>query len=87
MQINSGNTLSDTVLPGAVGDLDKDGKKEIIVGSGDIDPQIHVFENNGDNSYALVWNSGNFFGRQMRVSIGDGDQDDGVVVSQLGNSI
>ena len=72
---NSGNTLSDTVLPGAVGDLDKDGKKEIIVGSGDIDPQIHVFENNGDNSYALVWNSGNFFGRQMRVSIGDGDQD------------
>jgi hypothetical protein len=72
---NSGGALIDSVLPGAVGDLDKDGKKEIIVGSGDIDPQIHVFENTGDNSYALVWDSGSFFNRQMRVTIGDADND------------
>jgi hypothetical protein len=72
---NSGITLYDTVYPGAVGDLDKDGKKEIIVGSGDMDRQTHVFENTGDNSYALVWDSGNSIGRQMRVNIGDGDND------------
>jgi hypothetical protein len=72
---NSGSALYDTVLPGAVGDLDKDGKKEIIVGSGDLDTQTHVFENTGDNSYALVWDSGSFFNRQMRLTIGDADQD------------
>jgi hypothetical protein len=72
---NSEGILVDSVLPGAVGDSDKDGKKEIIVGSGDIDPQIHIFENTGDNSYALVWDSGSFFSRQMRVTIGDADND------------
>ncbi|NIM15434.1 MAG: hypothetical protein GTO45_25950 [Candidatus Aminicenantes bacterium] len=72
---NSGSALIDTVLQGAVGDLDKDGKKEIIVGSGDIDPQIHVFENTGDNSYALVWDSGSFFNRLMCITIGDADSD------------
>ncbi|MGD2086189.1 MAG: VCBS repeat-containing protein [Candidatus Aminicenantes bacterium] len=72
---NSGSTLSDCVETGAVGDLDKDGKREIIVGSGDLDPQVHVFENTGDNSYALVWDSGDFFHRQLFMTIGDADKD------------
>ncbi|MGD2086187.1 MAG: VCBS repeat-containing protein [Candidatus Aminicenantes bacterium] len=72
---NSGNTLSDTVMEGAVGDTDGDGKKEIIVGSGGIDPQVHVFENTGDNSYQLVWDSGGTFSRPVFASIGDQDAD------------
>ena len=68
---NSGSALWDTVLEGAVGDTDGDGKKEIVVGSGDLDPWVHVFECNGDNSYELV----SSFNRAIRAIIGDQDGD------------
>jgi hypothetical protein len=73
---NSGSFLSDSVMPGAVGDLDEDGKREIIVGSGDLDSQVHVFENTGDNSYeGPVWDSGGTFTRAGYANIGDQDSD------------
>ena len=71
---NSGSALWDTVLEGAVGDTDGDGKKEIVVGSGDLDSQVHVFECNGDNSYELVSSLGTF-NQQVRAIIGDQDGD------------
>ncbi|MCD4843414.1 MAG: FG-GAP-like repeat-containing protein [Methanosarcinales archaeon] len=71
---NSGSALWDTVLEGAVGDTDGDGKKEIVVGSGDLDSQVHVFECNGDNSYELVSSLGTF-NREIRAIIGDQDGD------------
>jgi len=67
--------VSDTVLEGVVGDADRDGKKEIILGSGDLDSQVHVFENTGDDSYQLVWDSGGTFDWQMWVTTGDQDND------------
>jgi len=73
---DSGSTLSDTVREGAVGDTDGDGKKEIIVGSGGQDTQIHVFENNGDNSYTgPVWDSGGTFSNSTSANVGDQDGD------------
>ncbi|MGD2086186.1 MAG: VCBS repeat-containing protein [Candidatus Aminicenantes bacterium] len=73
---NSGSMLSDTVREGAVGDTDKDGKKEIIIGFGGIDSRVYVFENNGDNSFeGPVWNSGSTFTKGGCVSIGDQDGD------------
>lgn len=71
---NSGTALRDTVLEGAVGDTDGDGKKEIVVGSGDLDSRVHVFECNGDNSYRLVSSLGTF-SRGMRAILGDQDGD------------
>ena len=71
---HSGNTLSDTVLKGAVGDTDKDGKMEIIVGAGDITREIRIFENIGDNSYHLVKRISGF-GNSTRPTIGDQDSD------------
>lgn len=71
---NSGTALWDTVLEGAVGDTDGDSKKEIVVGSGDLNSQVHVFECNGDNSYELVSSLGTF-NRAIRAIIGDQDGD------------
>jgi len=71
---NSGTALRDTVLEGAVGDTDGDGKKEIVVGSGDLNPQVHVFECNGDDSYELVSSLGTF-NEEIRAIIGDQDGD------------
>ena len=65
---NSGSALRDTVLEGAVGDTDGDSKKEIVVGSGDLDPRVHVFECDGDNSYELVSSLGTF-NREIRAII------------------
>jgi len=71
---NSGSALWDTVLEGAVGDTDGDGKKEIVVGSGDFYPRVHVFECKGDNYYELVSSLGTF-NREIRAIIGDQDGD------------
>jgi hypothetical protein len=71
---HSGNTLSDTVLEGAVGDTDGDGKMEIIVGSGGITKEVRIFENIGDNSYHLVKKISGF-GKSPQAVIGDQDKD------------
>jgi uncharacterized pyridoxamine 5'-phosphate oxidase family protein len=72
---NSGNTSFASFMEGAVGDTDGDGKMEIIVGDGDIDSKVRVFENIGDDSYDLVWDSGGTFSRSVFASIGDQDGD------------
>lgn len=73
---NSGSTLWDDIQEGAVGDIDADGKKEIIVGSGDDDSKVYVFENTGiDNSFEIVWNSGTKFNNQVWANIGELDGD------------
>jgi hypothetical protein len=72
---NSGNTPSASFMEGAVGDTDGDGKMEIIVGDGDIESKVRVFENIGDDSYDLVWDSGGTFSRSVFASIGDQDGD------------
>ncbi|NIM15432.1 MAG: hypothetical protein GTO45_25940 [Candidatus Aminicenantes bacterium] len=71
---NSGNTTGDSVAEGAVGDTDKDGKMEIIVGSGGIERVVRVFENIGDNSYQLV-STLSGFGKSPQATIGDQDKD------------
>jgi hypothetical protein len=71
---NSGNTTGDSVAEGTVGDTDGDGKMEIIVGSGGIEREVHVFENIGDNSYDLVTTISGF-GNSPQVVIGDQDND------------
>lgn len=71
---HSGNTLSDTVLKGAVDDTDGDGKMEIIVGSGGITKEVCVFENIGDNSYDLVKTISGF-GKSPQAAVGDQDKD------------
>jgi hypothetical protein len=66
------DSLPDQPTPGAVGDTDGDGKKEIIVGGGGVDSRCHVFECNGYDSYMEVWNGG---ATSSGVTIGDQDAD------------
>ncbi|MGD2086184.1 MAG: VCBS repeat-containing protein [Candidatus Aminicenantes bacterium] len=75
---DSGNIISNPIFDVAVGDTDKDGKPEIV--AADIclsgGAKVYVFENTGDNSYQLVWDSGTAFSwRISRVAIGDQDSD------------
>jgi hypothetical protein len=64
----------DVFPEGEVGDTDRDGKREIIVGSGGIVKEVRVFENIGDNSYDLVTRISGF-GKSPQVVIGDQDKD------------
>ncbi|MGD2247684.1 MAG: FG-GAP-like repeat-containing protein [Candidatus Methanofastidiosia archaeon] len=62
------------------GDLDKDGKYEIIVVEAEGPPysaKVHVFECTGDNTYQEVWNSGNKFSNYLigGLFLGDADSD------------
>lgn len=57
----------------AVADLDGDGAKEIVLGTG---PSVYVFESVGDNSFREIWSSNNSpFGVGPVQSIGAGDHD------------
>jgi hypothetical protein len=82
---NSGNELEGsqhTTL--FLGDADKDGKREIIVGTGPISvTRLRVYENTGDNDYQEVWNSNDII--RMGFSEGavgdtDGDKKNEIIV-------
>ena len=67
-------TIGDDVYSICTGeDLDGDGKKEIIVGSGSTAKKLYIFEYNGtDNGYSKVWDSGSTInGIVYSICIGD----------------
>lgn len=61
-------TIWEDVKDLVVGDLDDDGKQEIIAVSG---WRIVIFENIENNIYDMVWHSDNLIPQEMGVSLGD----------------
>jgi hypothetical protein len=75
---DSGDIISNPVFDVAVGDTDGDGKSEIIAADFSLSggAKVYVFENTGDNSYQLIWDSGTALTMRInRVAIGDQDSD------------
>jgi len=67
-------TIGDSIFSVCVADdLDGDGKKEIIAGSGSTGDKLYIFEFNGtDNGYSKVWDSGSTIkGIIYSICIGD----------------
>ncbi|UCH96036.1 MAG: VCBS repeat-containing protein [Candidatus Aminicenantes bacterium] len=77
---DSGNIIPNPVWTAVVGDQDRDGKKEIIVSdfSRSYNAKIYILENAGDNSYQLVWHSGDILtgnDNYWDKAVGDLDKD------------